>query len=376
VLSPYLSSFSSSIHHNHLEERKLMKIFRAALILGVLGLMRHSAPAQITIGPDRIPAVGDEFTTVPMDTTNVEEGTAGGNKTWNFSNLTVAGPSQTIKYANASATPYTGQFPGANLASIVVDGNDTSYTYFSTASNKLTSLGYASGNGIMKYNNTEIQLATPLTFNDQFSDLFAGSWAGEGWEVRTGGSISLHNDSYGTILLPGGVASPAARVKFVRQTNDTGFVGGIPFYMSRMTTTSYEWFIPGLKFPVLQIAYYVTVANGNTTAYKHVEYNTHTATGVESRTQSGVAADFRLDQNFPNPFNPSTTIGFQIPQSGKVSLKVYDLLGREVATLVDEELSSGIYSIPFDAQGLASGTYLYRLQTGTTVLSRKLTLIK
>jgi hypothetical protein len=85
---------------------------------------------------------------------------------------------------------------------------------------------------------------------------------------------------------------------------------------------------------------------------------------------------FTLGQNFPNPFNPSTTIEFSIPQSGYVSLKVLNILGQEVATLVSEYQSAGRYSHVWNADGFPSGTYFYRLQTGTSIEIKKLTLIK
>jgi hypothetical protein len=83
-----------------------------------------------------------------------------------------------------------------------------------------------------------------------------------------------------------------------------------------------------------------------------------------------------LAQNYPNPFNPTTVIGYQVPGLSIVSLKVYDMLGREVATLVNETKSAGYYTVTFNASGLASGTYIYRLQAGTFVQTRKLLLLK
>jgi photosystem II stability/assembly factor-like uncharacterized protein len=87
---------------------------------------------------------------------------------------------------------------------------------------------------------------------------------------------------------------------------------------------------------------------------------------------------FELSQNYPNPFNPITKIGFQIPggTSGLVSLKVYDILGREVATLINEEPPAGIYEVEFNAESLSSGIYFYRLQTGNFVDTKKFTLMK
>ncbi|MFA5832693.1 MAG: T9SS type A sorting domain-containing protein [Bacteroidota bacterium] len=85
---------------------------------------------------------------------------------------------------------------------------------------------------------------------------------------------------------------------------------------------------------------------------------------------------FTLKQNYPNPFNPTTTIEFQIPQNGFVTLKVYDVLGREAATLVHEQMNIGSYKTSFNGTGLASGVYFYRLQIGKFVEMKIMTLLK
>lgn len=83
-----------------------------------------------------------------------------------------------------------------------------------------------------------------------------------------------------------------------------------------------------------------------------------------------------LEQNYPNPFNPSTNINFGLPDAGVITLKVYDMLGREVATLIDGYQSEGFHSISFDASSLSSGVYLYRLITPNSSVVKKMTLIK
>ncbi len=89
-----------------------------------------------------------------------------------------------------------------------------------------------------------------------------------------------------------------------------------------------------------------------------------------------VPTEFKLEQNYPNPFNPATIIKFSVPQMERVNLKVYDLLGREVATLVNEEKAPGSYEVKFDGSNLASGTYFYRLQAGDFVQVKKMMLMK
>jgi glucuronoarabinoxylan endo-1,4-beta-xylanase len=86
--------------------------------------------------------------------------------------------------------------------------------------------------------------------------------------------------------------------------------------------------------------------------------------------------EFRLEQNYPNPFNPSTTIHYALAQTSHVSLRVLDILGKEVATLVDRVEDAGAKSVLFDASKLASGAYIYRLQANDFIQTRKLTLAR
>lgn len=102
---------------------------------------------------------------------------------------------------------------------------------------------------------------------------------------------------------------------------------------------------------------------------------TPVGTGV-ARIGNTVPAKFALNQNYPNPFNPSTRIEYDIPRSGVVSLRVYNILGQEVATLVNSTLIAGHYSVQFNASRLSSGMYLYRLQSASGVMVKKMLLVK
>lgn len=85
---------------------------------------------------------------------------------------------------------------------------------------------------------------------------------------------------------------------------------------------------------------------------------------------------FALAQNYPNPFNPATVISFQLPVDSKVQLKIYDVVGSEVATLVNEERPAGFHHVEFNARGLASGIYFYSLQAGEFLQIKKFVLMK
>jgi len=111
--------------------------------------------------------------------------------------------------------------------------------------------------------------------------------------------------------------------------------------------------------------------------------STYAAVQMFRRTAVGVQPDngiiptaFTLSQNYPNPFNPSTEIRFTLERSGMTTLKVYDVLGREVATLVNETLTAGAYRTTFNASNLPSGTYFYVLTAGSNRLSNKMLLVK
>ncbi len=118
---------------------------------------------------------------------------------------------------------------------------------------------------------------------------------------------------------------------------------------------------------------------GNPSTINNVGFWYLTARELASSVEqipSSVPKEFRLQQNYPNPFNPTTTIEFALPKQSNVTLKLFDILGREVATLVDDELESGVHKINFDGKDLASGIYFYRIHAEGFLKTKKLMLLK
>jgi hypothetical protein len=115
----------------------------------------------------------------------------------------------------------------------------------------------------------------------------------------------------------------------------------------------------------------------NTTNEFYIDdYDLDDLTAVSVDQQNTTSVEYNLFQNYPNPFNPTTTISWQSPIGSWQTFKIYDLLGNEIATLVDEYRPSGKYEVQFDASGLASSVYIYQLITGNYIQTRKMVIVK
>lgn len=120
--------------------------------------------------------------------------------------------------------------------------------------------------------------------------------------------------------------------------------------------------------------YRIRAVNNNSESNYSNTATVSTITGVEKNKQ--IPTEFKLDQNYPNPFNPTTIISYSIPENSFVQLKIYDLLGNVITTLVSENQSAGIYKITFDGSNLTSGIYFYQLITPKYTSTKKLMLVK
>jgi hypothetical protein len=129
-----------------------------------------------------------------------------------------------------------------------------------------------------------------------------------------------------------------------------------------------------LHIDSFQLSYVDGAAGSGTLWFDDLQLVQAFATDAEAEHE--LPDEFALGQNYPNPFNPTTTVEFTMPRSARARLVVYDLLGRTVAVLRDGVLPAGRHSATFDAGGLASGVYLYRLETADRVLSRTMLLLK
>ncbi len=176
----------------------------------------------------------------------------------------------------------------------------------------------------------------------------------------------------------------------VTELNDTTYNNyGEGILLISEQTTSYKQFtVPITNFEDASISNHMgieititdtsnnsayTPARGSFFIIDDLQLN-ETATGINDQAFS--PKEFKLEQNYPNPFNPSTTIKFSIPRASFVTLNIYNILGREVTSLVNEEKTAGSYQIQFDAGSLASGVYFYKIQAGSYIQTKKMILLR
>jgi hypothetical protein len=116
--------------------------------------------------------------------------------------------------------------------------------------------------------------------------------------------------------------------------------------------------------------------NGDLTDYNFDNFFIEDSSIVADDSTIVIPKSYNLSQNFPNPFNPSTVINYQIPHTSKITIKLYDIIGNEVSTIVDGNKAAGSYSVTYNALNLASGIYIYELKSNEFVSRKKMMFIK
>jgi subtilisin family serine protease len=235
-----------------------------------------------------------------------------------------------------------------------------------------------------------------------------GSWSAAASPGVNSVGVSFNDNSTGLVAHDNGVvgrttdggqtwasvASPTSAgvsgICYVPGSGIAWLTDGVDLFPYRSNDNGSSW-VPQSAYPVLGTLSHISLADtGNgwivTSQGEVLGYHPSGTTGVKPLPQPSVPGRYVLEQNYPNPFNPTTKIQFTIvsAQSGSASggnrlltiVNVYDVLGREVATLVNEVKEPGTYTVQFSGSGLASGVYFYRLQAGTYVETRKLLLLK
>ncbi|MCX6157809.1 MAG: T9SS type A sorting domain-containing protein [Ignavibacteriae bacterium] len=184
------------------------------------------------------------------------------------------------------------------------------------------------------------------------------------------------------IDISSGLPPVSANTVFADPVNAGQLYAGTDFGVYRSLNGGTNWVRLGMNIPyvpVLSFSYFSNTTSRYLRAGTHgrgaYELDISGSVGIQGNNEE-VPAVYSLSQNFPNPFNPVTKINYNLSKKGFVSLKVYDILGKEVATLVNESMSAGKYSVSFDASNFSSGVYFYKLEINGFSDIRKMLLVK
>ena len=207
------------------------------------------------------------------------------------------------------------------------------------------------------------------------------------------GTLSTDITPQGTFTVESNTALPVELASFTATTNRNSVslnwstateTNNAGFDVERKAATGTEWTKVGNvagNGTTSEVRNYTFTDRANTGTYnyrlKQLDVNGNFEYfNLSNEIEVGVPNSFDMSQNYPNPFNPSTKINYDLPVDGKVSIVLYDLTGRQVASIVNEVKTAGYYTVSFNASNLASGMYFYRISAGNFVSTKKMVLVK
>ncbi len=334
----------------------------------VLLCLHLPAFAQITITLGDFPPFGSTFGDQKAESTVVAVGADGANQTWSISDRTW--DESVEQWVDPATTSYADSFPSATHC--IFMSADSGFAYLRLAANGVFFQGAVSfeeGEEMIIVPDQEaLFFPLPLTYLASWTSVWRFTFEPQpGFEITVVDSVLKTVDGWGTLVTPFG-SWPVLRTR-----SHEFMIRSIPGWPAdTIEQYSYMWLSADVPIGA-EITSYEDEQNPNFTQGEIVI----TTAGTNADPQRGpVARGYYLEQNYPNPFNPETQINFNLLASGDVSLKVYNLLGEEVATLVKGFRSAGRNSVVFNANTFSSGTYLYRLQTNGYTNVKRMTLIK
>lgn len=308
------------------------------------------------------------------DTIAVNLGSSGENQVWDFSSLNLS-RTQKQTVVDKNSTPFGNTFPTSNYAlkQISIEQQDTSYEFYRATSSQFLYTGfvdqYQTNFNIAKYSPEFSLVNFPLNYNQTWNSSSKIKIAPFYNPVLTMDSVVInvkvkfHTDGWGKLVNYAGADTlDVLRIRHNDTLYITAYRIGIVFHRDTIQTINYIYLTNNLGI-ICEVASLDGETNPNfTTAVSFRLYNGEPV-GVNENAVS-MTMTFSLEQNFPNPFNPTTDLSFVIRHSSFVSLKVYDVLGKEIAVVLNNvSMEVGEHQVPFDGSSLSSGIYFYRITT-------------
>jgi hypothetical protein len=348
---------------------------KLSLLTLALGAVFNVLLAQPTLQNNVYPEVGDVITTTTAVTANnITEGSAGANQTWNFSGLQPDPQfsSTTFNFVAVGTTPYAADFPGANLAQVVVADTPV-YAYYKVETNQLSILGSATQDFSLTYTNPQIALKTPLSFNGSFQDTYTGllELTGQGITFQNAGNRTTTYDGYGTLQTPSGTFNNAIRLKTVSTEKDSVGFGPGTYSITETVLTSYDFYVPNRVGPQVTVSYTegvsTTVIPGfppiveETPLTKNIDY---VSSFVTAAPEPAAVLGMSIESVGPNPATDHLNVRFTETQANRpLQLLVTDMTGKVLQTIAVD----GDASVVIPVGALAPATYFLTLTDGKAV---------
>jgi hypothetical protein len=345
---------------------------KSLLLIALFSCLSYNAIAQPIVTSSNMFVAGDMSIAYIADTTNVDYGTGGANKTWDYSGLKAAGgtmDSIITRYIAPSETPYHSNFPDATLCSQIVGQNTYSYMKYDNSASTLNGIGFTLGtdaNAVIEtYDQPELYAKFPINSTYNVSNTFSATYISYGITSYRRGSITMRADGYGTLKLPRNTYNNVLRIYTV--SIDSADLNGSG--MEKIVSSSYTYQAPGIKNDLLKVYrddIYVKGmhVNGN----KHVTYYDMAKTGI-SRKSDFADASVKI---FPNPVQNLCTLSVETDKNAPAAIDVINALGQVVKTYSGLSLRNGTNSFTIDMSTYEKGFYFVRLSAEGQSTSQKI----
>ena len=372
----------------------MKRLFNSRVLLCTILLagFSYSAFAQIVIDETRLSRLLDTSerivsisTDAPAELTPIIAAT-GPDQTWDFTATTYTDTTSGIlTYSRLPADVLGSSLPVFANAQFAIsttgmdeEGNEATFVFYQGLSGD-SLLGYggiATGvlegvrdTSVLISSPPELDLLLPLTYETSWRDSTTTIIDGESFPAYEITEVRV--DGWGTLITPAGTA-PALRLHYDVKNYLDG--SPVPFFeesfLDFQTNGDLEAYL------LIGTGDFSTSKSSSMVAVEASYSVREPVTSTSISEEVGLPEGFTLSQNFPNPFNPTTTINYEIEANTHVRLRVVSLTGEEIRTLVDGTQTAGTYQVRFDASGLASGLYLYQLETNRGRQSRLMTVVK
>ncbi len=338
-----------------------MKTILLNLIAAGLVIISFVSMAQPTLTATGINAViGETYTYTSNTNSTISPGNAGANQTWDLSAMTGTPAGQTT-VVTPSSTTYGSSFPNANVA---MSTPSQGVTYYKTSSTALQNYGMTVSGVVIPFSNPEDFLHFPFSYNNTYTDTWAGQFQNVGSTFYRRGTTTVTADGYGTLITPIGTYTNVMRVHFVQDYQDSVY-SGAP-YIFTYYNDEYLWYKNGVHYQLAAVYTFTTSQSGTSHGSSYVS----SSVGVED-----VSGIIHSSSIFPNPATDKVTLNFTLTENKNVDIQLFNSIGQQEMISQNANCFQGENTLQLDVSILPEGIYFVKISLNGNVAATKRFLI-